>query len=441
MSYHQIHQHLGADSSVIVTTPPDWKTRLKNFWKNLHLKSACQHIGLLVILTVYTVAGGMVFRRLEYPAELEKINVYNVTLSTSRRLLIQSILDKENFTTFERELQNYEEILRRAFEAGVSIRPEEQIAKWTILRAVFFSSTVLTTIGYGNITPETTEGRIFCIVFALVGIPLTLTVIADWGKLFAHAASSFVKHIPPLPYGLRCAFLVQRTTSYAFLSVCFLFLYLAIGAAAFVEWEEDWTFFEGFYFCFITMTTIGFGDLVPKQPTYMLLCTLYILIGLALTSTIIELVRTQYAQSWKQLRALQGPLADQFRKIADNATGLDVLSFQQDFMKVITAVSVPKKLTSVGSTKRDKKVKVTDWEDAMEAAIRDMIVKSSNSQNFPPVVQFIIYETSVYLDFYRTLLPIIYFNILINFSRVIAFTNRWLYHFFINTYQRFSSLK
>lgn len=40
-------------------------------------------------------------------------------------------------------------------------------------------------LGYGNVVPSTSWGRMFCILFAFVGIPLTLIVIADWGKLFA----------------------------------------------------------------------------------------------------------------------------------------------------------------------------------------------------------------------------------------------------------------
>lgn len=70
----------------------------------------------------------------------------------------------------------------------------------------------------------------------------------------------------------------------------------------------------------------------------MLLCTLYILIGLALTSTIIELVRRQYARSWQQLRALSGPLADTLRRLGDAGRGVDV-SALHDLRKVLTVVS------------------------------------------------------------------------------------------------------
>jgi hypothetical protein len=47
--------------------------------------------------------------------------------------------------------------------------------------------------GYGNIAPETFEGRLFCIIFAIFGLPFTLTVIADYGSLFANSVSAVAK--------------------------------------------------------------------------------------------------------------------------------------------------------------------------------------------------------------------------------------------------------
>ena len=40
----------------------------------------------------------------------------------------------------------------------------------------------------------------------------------------------------------------------------------------------------------------------------MLLCIIYILVGLAFTSTIIELVRRQYAESWRKMQELRAQI-------------------------------------------------------------------------------------------------------------------------------------
>lgn len=53
--------------------------------------------------------------------------------------------------------------------------------------------------GYGNIVPETFWGRLFCIAYALIGIPFTLTVIADLGRVFATFVSLVAKQLPAMP--------------------------------------------------------------------------------------------------------------------------------------------------------------------------------------------------------------------------------------------------
>lgn len=53
-------------------------------------------------------------------------------------------------------------------------------------------------IGYGNIVPVTSSGRAFCMIFALIGIPFTLTVIADLGRIFATAVSTVGKYLPSI---------------------------------------------------------------------------------------------------------------------------------------------------------------------------------------------------------------------------------------------------
>ena len=43
---------------------------------------------------------------------------------------------------------------------------------WTYRNAFFFTGTIGTTIGYGNVYPSTYHGKLFCIFYALTAIPI-----------------------------------------------------------------------------------------------------------------------------------------------------------------------------------------------------------------------------------------------------------------------------
>lgn len=50
-------------------------------------------------------------------------------------------------------------------------------------RIFLINASFLPCLGYGNLSPSTAAGRIFCIVFALFGIPLNLVLLNEIGQL------------------------------------------------------------------------------------------------------------------------------------------------------------------------------------------------------------------------------------------------------------------
>ncbi|XP_029166318.1 LOW QUALITY PROTEIN: TWiK family of potassium channels protein 7-like [Nylanderia fulva] len=382
------------------------------------IKSIAGHAGLLTALMLYTAIGGLVFRQIELPAELSRLEHLRAKLRTQRYRFVESISNNTDVfnlrTLVSVKLRTYEEAVQEAAEAGLlvsfvtdiinqDVHAESDLApivteRWNVFQAIFFASTVLTTIGYGDVVPSTNWGRIFCIFFALVGIPFTLIVIADLGKLFAEGVVHIALTLKlKLPFRAKLSCVPTNVTGRRSLGACaaivLLFLYLACGAGMFMLWEDDWDFFDGFYFCFVTMTTIGFGDLVPKKPKYTLLCTLYILVGLALTGTIIELVRRQYAQSWRRLQKLSGPLAETLRKLGEQAGG-DMSALHSDLRKVLTVISMPR-LRWATSIDHDVTMKDQDWEEAVEAVLRDIAASATMPPPKKPIVQIVVYESNV----------------------------------------------
>lgn len=56
-------------------------------------------------------------------------------------------------------------------------------------------------LGYGNVAPQTIQGRLFVIIYGLIGIPFTMLAIANLGKFLAELLK---KSTRPLLECLRC---------------------------------------------------------------------------------------------------------------------------------------------------------------------------------------------------------------------------------------------
>ncbi|XP_071521841.1 potassium channel subfamily K member 18 isoform X2 [Panulirus ornatus] len=100
------------------------------------------------------------------------------------------------------------------------------------------------------------------------------------------------------------------------LGVMLVVAYIFSGAFLFAEWEK-WGFLDSVYFCFITLTTIGFGDFVPAQRVKenvelsIALCSIYLLFGIALLAMSFNLVQEEVISNVKNMAKRLGILKDE----------------------------------------------------------------------------------------------------------------------------------
>ena len=57
---------------------------------------------------------------------------------------------------------------------------------------------------------------------------------------------------------------------------------------------EDWTIVEAFYFCIVTLTTVGYGDFAPTSAGTQIFTVIFILTGFGVLVALLTSVAQQY---------------------------------------------------------------------------------------------------------------------------------------------------
>ncbi|XP_049894290.1 potassium channel subfamily K member 15-like [Epinephelus moara] len=234
-------------------------------------------VSLILSIVFYLLIGAAVFDALESDSE-----------SSRKKALEQKLNELKNKYGFNED--DYREIER----VVVQSEPHRAGRQWKFAGSFYFALTVITTIGYGHAAPRTDAGKVFCMFYALLGIPLTLVMFQSLGERI----NTFVRYL--LCRTKQCLGLQETEVSMGNMVLVGLLSCmstLCIGAAAFSHYE-NWTFFDAFYYCFVTLTTIGFGDFVALQntdalqnrPPYVAFSFIYILVGLTVVGAFLNLV-------------------------------------------------------------------------------------------------------------------------------------------------------
>lgn len=240
-------------------------------------KQNVRTISLIVCTLTYLLIGAAIFDALESENELKNAEVLQE--------MEQMIIGRYGIRSDDYRMMELIVLKGAPHYAG---------RQWKFAGAFYYATTVLTTIGYGHSTPHTVGGKLFTMVYALVGIPLGLVMFQSIGERLNNFSSFVIRNAKRM---LKYDDIEASETNLIMVVTTLSTITISGGAAAFSKYE-GWTYFDSIYYCFVTLTTIGFGDMVALQqdnaltdkPEYVAFVLVFILFGLAIVAACLNLL-------------------------------------------------------------------------------------------------------------------------------------------------------
>jgi len=179
--------------------------------------------------------------------------------------------------------------------------------KWTVIDSMYFAVVTFTTCGYGDVHPVDAVGMIVTIIFLLGGVIALGFVLGIIGqnllgmnstrrkckeqnfinRLWAGEATKLTQNIPDDNDSISKEIIeiLKNVGPYFF---------LIIGCSLFIGFMEGWDIVTSIYYCVVTATSVGYGDIAPETQSMRLFAVLFIPFSVAVMAEFVARVAALY---------------------------------------------------------------------------------------------------------------------------------------------------
>lgn len=154
---------------------------------------------------------------------------------------------------------------------------------WTAFGSASFMLSVASTIGYGSQSPHTTEGKMACVALGVLAVPLFGYCVLAWGMSLDDLVRKLLEKAHGAGDDGEYEARVQPLVALCGLVTTFWL----VGAFAFCI-IEDWDYPTSMYFCFVTLSAVGYANVMPRTLAGKALMLLYILVGLTCVASLLQ---------------------------------------------------------------------------------------------------------------------------------------------------------
>jgi len=155
------------------------------------------------------------------------------------------------------------------------------VEQWTVIDSVYFVTVTITTVGYGVLCPSSETSRLFTIFTILVGVLYIVSVLNEYVSGLIEWAEDNVQKVDEFDESnihehMKIA--KKKHLLKVGFYACLMVLIILVGAS-WVMVSQGWNLLDSIYFCVVTSTTVGYGDLTVKGQFSRAFFTVYILLS------------------------------------------------------------------------------------------------------------------------------------------------------------------